>query len=102
MVADDFNEAAAVSGVIQSAAEKSFRETLDGRERGAKLVRNIRHEILAHALEAAQFADFVQNQDRAGGSFGTHGRCRHRETSRAAPFPPRSRLRFPRGSRAPA
>ena len=59
MVADNFDEPAPVGRVIKRAAEKGFCETLDGRQWGAKLVRNVRHEVLAHALEAAQFADFM-------------------------------------------
>ena len=66
VVANDFDEAAAVGGVVQRAAQQRFRKSLDGRQRRAKFVRHVGHEILAHALQPPQFGDVMQHQHRAG------------------------------------
>ena len=66
VIADDFQEAAIVFGIVQRACEQCFGEALDGGERRFEFVRNVGDEILTHALEAAQFGDVVKNDDGAG------------------------------------
>ena len=67
MIADDFQEAAIVFGIIESASEQRFGKALDGGERRFEFVRDVGDEILAHALEAAEFGDIVKHDDGAGG-----------------------------------
>ena len=77
MIANDFQEAAIVFGIVESASEQRFGKSLDGGERRFEFVRDVGDEILAHALEAAEFGDIVKHDDGSGRfSFGDVGRMR--------------------------
>ena len=43
---------------------------LDGRERRAQLVRDVGHEVAAHAIGVAQVRDVVQHEHRARRALG--------------------------------
>ena len=59
MVADNFQKVPVVMRIIQSARKQRLRESLDRRERSFEFMRNIRHEILANTLQAAEFRHLV-------------------------------------------
>ena len=56
---NDLAETAAFRRGVQ--ADEGFRIALNGRERGAQFVRDIGHEVAAHALQAHQFRDVVEH-----------------------------------------
>ncbi len=70
MLDDDFEEALAILRIVHSAGEQCFRETLDGGQRRAKLVRNVGDKIATHALKLAQLGNVVKDDDGAGGFAG--------------------------------
>src|SRR5277367_2731357 len=72
VIADDFQEAAIVFGIVEGAGEKSFGETLDGGERRLEFVGDVGDEVLADALQAAQFGDVVKD-DHGSGRFSFGG-----------------------------
>ena len=79
MVADDFQEAAIVFGIVEGAGEQGFGEALNGGERRLEFVGDVGDEILAHTLEAAEFGDVVKHDDGSGRFFlGGLGRMRRR------------------------
>ena len=65
MLDDDFQKSSAVLRIIHGPGEKSFRKSLNRRQRGAEFVRNVRDEISAHALQLSQIRDVVQHEDCA-------------------------------------
>ena len=56
-------------GSSSAPAKQRFRESLNGGERRLEFVRDVGDEILAHALQAAQFGDVVQHHHGAGRLF---------------------------------
>jgi len=69
VIANDFEEAAIVFGIVESAGEESFGKTLDGGERRLEFVGDVGDKILADALEAAEFGDVMKHDDGSGGLF---------------------------------
>ena len=60
--------------VVDGAGQQRFRETLNGGKRRFEFVRNVSHEIAAHALELAQIADVMKDKHSAGFFSSAHGR----------------------------
>ena len=56
---NDLAETAALRRGVQ--ADEGFRIALDGRERGAQFVRDVGHEVAAHALQAHQLRNVVEH-----------------------------------------
>ena len=83
MLPDDFHEPLTVGLVVERAAQQRLGKSLDRRQRGLEFMRNIGHEIPAHALQAAQFRNVMQHQHGATCFRGPHRRGRHAETAAA-------------------
>ena len=60
---------ARVIGIVERAAEKRLRETLDGGEWRLEFVGDVGDEVPADTLETAKFADVVKNDYGAGRFF---------------------------------
>ena len=79
VIADDFQEAAIVFGIVEGAGEQGFGEALNGGERRFEFVGDVGDEILAHAFQAAEFGDIVKHDDGSGRFSGRgSGRMRRR------------------------
>ena len=79
---NDFDELPVVLLVLQAAVQQGLGVTLDRRQRRTELVRDVGDEILAHAFQALEVGDVMQNRD--GASAGAQLERRRLHLERAA------------------
>ncbi len=65
MPVDDAEESPGGLPVVARRAEEGFGIALDRREGRTKLVRDVRHEVPANDLQAAELGDVVEHEDEA-------------------------------------
>ena len=79
---DDFEKLPPLLG-LDGLVHQRFDVAAHGGQRRAQLVRDIRHEIAPHAIDAAQIADVVQHEHGAA-AVGARGRGLRAEDARPA------------------